>query len=77
MTLLEMSVLYGQSADQLRSRISTLRAQARQQSDPDARRQLCQRIRDLTPLLRESRELAALTAHYYERGYSRHARYRL
>ena len=32
-------------------------------------------ITELTPLLQETRELAALTAHYYDRSYHRHERY--
>ena len=32
---------------------------------------------ELTPLLQETRELAALTAHYYDRSYHRHERYTL
>ena len=35
------------------------------------------RIAELTPLLQETRELAALTAHYYDRSYHRHERYTL
>jgi UDP-N-acetyl-D-mannosaminuronate dehydrogenase len=38
-------------------------------------RLLERRIRDLQPLLRQSRELAELTARYYERGYHRSEKY--
>ena len=59
MTLLEMSALYAESADE------------------EDRRLLQRRITELTPLLQETRELAALTAHYYDRSYHRHERYTL
>ena len=36
-----------------------------------------QRIRDLEPLHRESRQLAELTARYYDRGYHKNAYYTL
>ena len=38
---------------------------------------LRRRIAELTPLLQETRELAALTARYYDRSYHRHERYTL
>ena len=61
MTLLEMSVQYAENAERLRARI----------------RELHRRIDDLTPLLRECRELAVLTARYYDRRYHKHERYTL
>ena len=66
MTLLEMSALYAESAAALRRRIGELRQAARELKDEE-----------LTPLLQETRELAALTAHYYDRSYHRHERYTL
>ena len=38
---------------------------------------LQQRIRQLEPLQRESRQLAELTARYYDRGYRKNAHYTL
>ena len=76
MTLLEMSALYAESAAALRRRIGELRQAARELKDED-RRLLRRRITELTPLLQETRELAALTAHYYDRSYHRHERYTL
>ena len=70
MTLLEMSALYAESAAALRRRIGELK-------DEEDRRLLRRRITELTPLLQETRELAALTAHYYDRSYHRHERYTL
>ena len=63
MTLLEMSALYAESAAALRRRIGELRQAARELKDEEDRRRLRRRITELTPLLQETRELAALTAH--------------
>ena len=73
MTLLEMSALYAESAAALRRRIG----EPRELKDEEDRRLLRRRITELTPLLQETRELAALTAHYYDRSYHRHERYTL
>ena len=64
MTLLEMSVQYADSAALIRARIRELRTQERQQPDPEAARRLRQGIDALTPLLRDCRERAVLTARY-------------
>ena len=77
MTLLEMSALYAESAAALRRRIGELRQAARELKDEEDRRLLRRRITELTPLLQETRELAALTAHDYDRSYHRHERYTL
>ena len=75
MTLAEMSGLYAESAAALRQRIAELRQSAREQEDEAERYVLRRRIGELTPLLQETRELAALTARYYDRSYHRHERY--
>ena len=54
-----------------------MRQAARELKDEEDRRLLRRRITELTPLLQETRELAALTAHYYDRSYHRHERYTL
>ena len=77
MTLIEMSVTYQAGADALRQRIRLLRTLARSQTDAEAVRDLNARIAALQPLLREARELAALTRHYYDRGYHRNEHYTL
>lgn len=77
MTLLELSVSYRASAAALHGRIAELRAAARAETDPEAARLLQRRMGELLPLWREMRELAQLTAHYYERGYYRNERYTL
>lgn len=77
MTLLEMSVLYAESADKLRGRIAQLRAAERAETNPEIARRLRQRAESLRPLLRETRELAVLTAKYYDRSYHKHEKYTL
>lgn len=68
MTLLEMSAVYRSSAAAIHGRIVELRVLERAQEDPEAAFHLRRRIDDLMPLWREARELAALTAHYYDRS---------
>lgn len=77
MTLLEMSASYRSSAAAIHGRIVELRVQERAQADPEAAFRLRRRIDELTPLWREARELAALTAHYYDRSYHKHEKYTL
>lgn len=77
MTLLEMSVYYADSAALIRTRMAELRAAERAETDPDAARRLRLRIETLRPLLRETRELAVLTARYYDRSYHKHEKYTL
>ena len=77
MTLLEMSAEYTSSADAIRNRISELRETERMLTDDEYARRLRLRIAALTPLLRETRELAGLTAHYYDRSYHNNERYTL
>lgn len=76
MTLTEMSLTYAQSAEAIRVRIGELRMAAAK-ADPDTARQLRLRMEELLPLLREMRELAVLTARYYDRSYHKHERYTL
>lgn len=77
MTLLEMSVLYDTSAAAIRMRMVQLREEFRRTRDPDDARALQRRMAELLPLLQEARELAALTAHYYEKGYHKNGKYTL
>lgn len=77
MTLLEMSVRYADSAAAIRARMAVLRAAARAEEDPEVRRRLQLRMEALRPILRETRELAVLTARYYDRSYHKHERYTL
>ncbi len=77
MTLLELSEQYDYSSQLLRERIVTLRKQAQEATDEEARERLHRRVRDLQPLLRQCRQLRDLTAHYYERSFHRNEHYTL
>ena len=75
MTLFEMSLAYADSAARLRLRITELQTAARQEPDPEIARSLRRRVETLVPLLREMRELADLTAHYYDKRCRKHDKY--
>ena len=75
MTLKELSVEYRAHAQALEGRISQLRRRLEEVRDPDERGRLEDRIRMLSVMLREGRELPVLTERYYDRGYRRNARY--
>ena len=77
MTLAELSVEYRAHAHALDLRICQLEYLLEQADDPDRRCQLRDRIRMLSAMLREARELADHTEHYYDRGYRRNAKYTL
>lgn len=77
MTLLEMSRQYTADAEVFAQRIRQLQRQADAEPDPEKRQRLHRRIIELMPLLRQSRALAQLAEHYYERGYGKHAQYQL
>ena len=66
MTLLEMSAVYAEQAAALRGRIVELRGLLRQETDPEAVQLLKRRVAALLPLWQEARDLAKLTAHYYD-----------
>ena len=76
MTLYQMSFVYREDALRFRMRITVLREQARTAEGEDKLR-LKRRILELQQLQRQSRELAELTRHYYERGYYRNEKYTL
>ena len=76
MTLYQMSYVYREDALRFRKRITVLREQAKAAEGEDKLR-LKRRILELQQLLRQSRELADLTRHYYERGYYRNEKYTL
>ena len=77
MTLQELSHQYRADADVFAARIRQLEQRKAQTQDEDERWQLHRRINELRPLLRQSRALAELTGHYYDRGYRKHAQYQL
>jgi hypothetical protein len=72
-----MSVYYADSAAAIRLRMAELGAAERAETDPEAARRLRTRIEALRPLLRETRELAVLTARYYDRSYHKYESYTL
>lgn len=77
MTLYQMSFVYREDAVRFRMRITALRQKARSAATKEEAQQLSRRIADLQLLARQSRELAELTQHYYERGYYCDERYTL
>ena len=77
MTLLELSQEYLLSAASIRQRLQELGAEIKETEDQHACIALESRVRVLRAMFRESNELAALTAHYYERGYRRNEKYTL
>lgn len=77
MTLTEISLGYQDSAEALRLRLRELRAERRRCRTPRQAKAMDRRIRTLTPMLRQCRELARLTEHYYERSYCRDEHYRI
>ena len=72
MTLQELSVEYRAHAETLSARVKELERRLEQ---PRERCLLQDRIRMLSTMVREARELAVLTEHYYDRGYRRNVRY--
>ena len=77
MLLSEMSLDYKRDQLAFHSRIKELRAAAKAETDPRRAAALEARARDLEPLRREARQLADLTARYYEMGYYRNEQYTL
>lgn len=75
MTLQELSVEYRTQAGVLNARIHQLQEQLPLAATPRERSQLQERIRMLSVMYREARELAVLTERYYDRGYNRNAKY--
>ena len=77
MKLSELSPAYRAGEKAILERIRELSERLETAADPAEIVALRRRIRDLGPLLRQTRELAELMEHYYERGYYRNERYRI
>jgi len=77
MTLQEMAREYEASAQLLSARLRVLRAQLRHSTDREECWRLRHRIRILSEVLTQTRELSRLMAHYYERGYWHNEKYTL
>ena len=75
MTLLDLSAEYRSHAHALDLRICQLQYRLEHTRNAAQRCQLEDRIRMLSTMLREARELAVLTERYYDRGYRRNAKY--
>ena len=76
MTLFEISIRYRVQAEELRRRLEELRTQL-PGLPPERRGAMEGRIRMLTDMWREARDLAVLCERYYERGYCRNGKYTL
>lgn len=76
MTLIEISVEYRAQAAVIQQRLRELQAQL-PELDPDLRSAMEGRIRMLTVMWREARDLAVLCERYYDRGYRRNGKYTL
>ena len=77
MTLLEMSECYAESATLLSDLLRKYRARLLRSENAAERSALRLRISMLNQALTQTRELAQLTAHYYDRGYWRNEKYTL
>lgn len=75
MTLYQMSFVYREEELQIRMRLTQLRQAKRAAEDENEAYHLKRRIAELETLLRQARELADLTAHYYERSFYRNEKY--
>jgi chaperonin cofactor prefoldin len=73
MTLRELSVEYRAQAQMLQARIRQLEAQIEQEEEEFG--QLQARIRMLSTMQRQARELALLTERYYDKGFYRNGKY--
>lgn len=75
MTLLELSVEYRAHAQALSERVRQLEERLESTRNERERCLLQERIRMLSTMIREARELAVLTERYYDRGYHRNVKY--
>lgn len=75
MTLQELSMEYAAQAELLHDRLALLRRQEVNAATEYDRIRIHDRVRILSAMWRDTRDIAALTAHYYERSHSRNANY--
>ena len=73
MTLREISHQYSADAQRFDRRIRELERALVREPEAERQRQLKRRMAELQPLLRQSRSMARLTAHYYDGKEVRHA----
>ena len=77
LTLYELSFYYEDSAQLLRLRLRELRQAEKLAANEEEKLRLRQRAAALAPLLREMRELTALSRRYYDRSYHKNEKYTL
>ncbi len=77
MKLEELSEGYRLAAIPLREKLRRLRQALKAEDDPHRRAALRHEIALLSGIMTQCRELAELTAHYYERGFWRNEKYTL
>lgn len=65
MTLLELAAEYRFSAAQIQQRMAQIRLEIRESQDPIQQQLLRQRLRELQPLHKETREIARYLETYY------------
>lgn len=75
MTMAELSVEYHATAQALRERIETLKAEAAGCSDPRRKSLLRDRIRILSSMWRDARDAAVFMEHYYDKEYRQNIHY--
>ncbi|MBQ8801866.1 MAG: hypothetical protein IJZ52_06245 [Clostridium sp.] len=77
MRLDELSAGYLAAAERLQRRLQALRRELHRCRDPQRRVMLRYQIAKLARIMTQCRDLAELTAHYYERSYFRNEKYTL
>lgn len=77
MTLLRMAADYRRGGDLIRLRIAALKDARDQTADPEEKCRYEARIRELSAMYRDTREVALLLERYYDRRYHRNERYRI
>ncbi|MFI3250093.1 MAG: hypothetical protein R3Y07_03940 [Eubacteriales bacterium] len=77
MTLSQLSEDYHRNSQILSERVKKLERQIKDTKNHQERSQLGERVRILSTMLRESQEIAVLTARYYDRGYRKNVKYTL
>lgn len=77
MTLLRMAADYRSCGELLRLRIAALKEAQKQTSDPREKDSYETRIRELSAMYRDTREVALVLERYYDRRYHGNERYHL
>ena len=75
MTLYELSAEYRAQAERIHERLRQVRKLELQTEDEIERGRLRDRVRILSGMWRDTRDVAVLTEYYYERSRARNAKY--